>query len=388
MEGKLLKLLHVIPSVDPSGGGPIEAVNQLCRTYRDSGVVVEICSIDRPNDVFVANSKTKVHALGPGHGKYAYSSRLVPWLRTHAHEFDAVIVNGLWQYTSFAVWRALAGTSTPYFIFVHGMLGPWFKRAYPIKHLKKWLYWPWGEYRVLRDARRVIFTCETERLAARQCFSLYKANEAVTVYGVNDPPPNIDELGSRFATQYPRLKDKRIVLFLGRLHEVKGCDLLIAAFAQVAKQDENLHLVMAGPGQSRWVTKLKAQSDALGIAHRITWPGMLQNDAKWGALQASEVLCLPSHHENFGIVVAEALACGKPVMISDKVNIWREIREAEAGFVDADTTDGTVRNLQRWQQLDANGYMKMSDRARQCFAIHFHVRLAGARLLEIIGEAS
>ena len=67
------------------------------------------------------------------------------------------------------------GFHTPaYFVFTHGMLDPWFKRTYPLKHLKKWLYWPWAEYRVLRDAQAVLFTCEEERILARQSFWLYK----------------------------------------------------------------------------------------------------------------------------------------------------------------------------------------------------------------------
>jgi glycosyltransferase involved in cell wall biosynthesis len=112
---------------------------------------------------------------------------------------------------------------------------------------------------------------------------------------------------------------------------------------------------------------------------------MLKGDDKWGAFYAAEVFCLPSHQENFGIVVAEALACGKPVLISNKVNIWREIESDAAGFVDTDTVEGTVRNLQRWLALDSKAYANMSGRARQCFRTRFHVQQAAERLVEIIG---
>jgi glycosyltransferase involved in cell wall biosynthesis len=115
---------------------------------------------------------------------------------------------------------------------------------------------------------------------------------------------------------------------------------------------------------------------------------MLQGDDEWGAFYAAEVFCLPSHQENFGIVVAEALACGKPVLISNKVNIWREIESDAAGFVDTDTVDGTVRNLQRWLALDASGYAAMSGRARQCFAERFHIQRGAERLVEIVGGSS
>ncbi|MQU61112.1 glycosyltransferase, partial [Pseudomonas helleri] len=274
----------------------------------------------------------------------------------------------------------------PYFVFTHGMLDPWFKRTFPLKHLKKWLYWPWGEYLVLRDAKAVIFTSEEERTLARQSFWLYRANEVVTAYGTSSPPDEELLLSEKFLSDYPSLKGKRIVLFLSRIHEKKGCDLLIKAFAKVAKQDESLHLVMAGPDQAGWTSELKELSLQLGITERITWPGMLQGETKWGAYYASEVFCLPSHQENFGIVVAEALACGKPVLISDKVNIWREIEEDEAGFIGADNLEGTIQNLQRWLDLTHPAYLQMSERAKASFSQRFHTQRAAKRIVEIIKE--
>jgi glycosyltransferase involved in cell wall biosynthesis len=382
-----MKILRLISSVDLKHGGPIEGVNQLSAVHRGMGIEVEICSLDSPDAECVRKSQFRVHAIGPALTKYGYSSRLVPWLRAHADEYDAVIVQGLWQYIGFAAWRALAGTTTPYYVFTHGMLDPWFKNTYPLKHLKKWLYWPWTEYWVLRDARRVIFTCEDEKILARESFWLYKVNEAVTSYGVSNPPANGDELAAKFLAQYPQLKDKRIALYLSRIHVKKGCDLLIQAFAKVAKQDESLHLVMAGPDQTGWVPKLQAQAEKLGIAHRITWPGMLQGNMKWGAFYAAEVFMLPSHQENFGIVVAEALACGKPVLISNKVNIWREIEADGAGLVADDTQAGTDELLNRWLSLSADAFATMRAKAIPCFQNRFHVQRAAERLLEIIRES-
>ena len=379
-----MKILHVISSVDPKGGGPIEGVNQLSAVHRDLHIEVEICSLDAPDAECVRNSQTIVHALGPALGSYCYSSRLLPWLKRYAHEYDAVIVHGLWQYIGFAVWRALAGTTTSYYVFPHGMLGTWFKHAYPLKHLKKWLYWPWAEYRVLRDARKVIFTCEEERLLARGSFWLYKAKEAVSGFGVATPPANDAELVAKLYSQYPSLSGKRIILFLGRIHKVKGCDLLIEAFAMIAQRDDNLHLLMVGPDPTGWMLKLQAMAEKLGFAHRITWSGMLQGDMKWGALYAAEVFCLPSHHENFGVVVAEALACGKPVLISNKVNIWREIEADGAGFVADDTLAGIVANFEQWLAMSQVEFQAMKANTRRCFANRFHVQYAAERLLEII----
>lgn len=383
-----MKILRVISSLDPAKGGPVEGIKQYQQYLEGQGVSVEVACCDLPESPWLASTGLPVvYALGPATGGYRYAPLLLPWLLQNSKNYDAVIVHGIWQYHSFAVWRALAATGIPYYVFTHGMLDPWFKRAYPLKHLKKWLYWPWAEYRVLRDARRVVFTCEDERLLARESFWLYKVNEAVTTYGVTEPPAQRDGLVAEFLDKYPELHDKRIVLFLSRVHVKKGCDLLLEAFAKVAKEDASLHLVMAGPDQTGWVPKLKIRAEALGIAQRITWPGMLQGNIKWGAFYAAEVFCLPSHQENFGIVVAEALACGKPVLISNKVNIWREIEADGAGLVADDTQAGIEDVLHRWLKMDKEEISAMQTKALKCFANRFHVRRAAERLLELIRES-
>ncbi len=364
----------------------MEGARKIDSELLELGHSIEVICLDEPSKPFIQDYPVPVHAVGSSNLNYGYNSKLVKLIKHRAKEFDAIIVNGLWQYHSFATWRALASTSLPYFVFTHGMLDPWFKYTYPLKHLKKWLYWPWAEYRVLRDARAVIFTCEEERLLARKSFWLYRAKEAVTAYGTSNAPSNGDVLARKFLDAHPELHGKRIVLFLSRIHEKKGCDLLVEAFSQVVEQDRSLHLVMAGPDQTGWAATLRATAGRLGIADRITWPGMLQGDAKWGAFYASEVFCLPSHQENFGIVVAEALACGKPVLLSNKVNIWREIDSDSAGFVDDDTLDGTTRNLRRWLALDTTAYSQACESAKNCFTQRFNIKRAAERLLEIIQE--
>ena len=100
---------------------------------------------------------------------------------------------------------------------------------------------------------------------------------------------------------------------------------------------------------------------------------MLKGEKKWGAFFASEVFCLPSHQENFGIVVAEALACGKPVLISNKVNIWREVAVDGAGFVHDDTVEGTAFGFQKWLNLIPTEREAMQLAARNCFETRFRI---------------
>ncbi len=381
-----MKLLHVLASVDPHGGGPTEGVRQRGLRLRDWGHTVEVVTVDDPLADHVKDFPLKVYAMGPPRGGYRYSDRLVPWLTQHAGEYDAIVVNGIWQYHSYAAWRALQPRRIPYFVFTHGMLDPWFKHAYPLKHVKKWLYWPWADYRVLRDAQAVLFTSEEERLLARQSFWLYRAQEQVVAYGTRPPPADSTALREAFLSKQPQLRERRFILFLSRIHEKKGCDLLIEAFAAVAAEHPDLHLVMAGPDQSGWVARLQQQAAAAGVAGRITWPGMLRDDAKWGAFYCAEAFALPSHQENFGIAVAEALACGLPALISDKVNIWREVQASGAGLVGPDTAVGTTQILREWLAMPAAARRSMAEQALQLFAQRFTVDAMASSLLEVVSR--
>lgn len=388
-----LRILHCISSVDPRKGGPIEAIRQLSEVQRAQGHVVHILTLDAPDAPWVAACPLPCHAMGPSYlGAYQYSPRWVPWLKAHAGDYDAVVVNGIWQYHAFGTWRALAGGPTPYAVYTHGMLDPWFKRTYPLKHLKKWLFWPWGDYRVLRDAAAGLFTCEDERLLARQSFWLYRCREAVVGLGTGAPPGDAASQKAAFLAAFPELVGKRILLFLGRVHEKKGADLLFKALAALrASQPERLQgvqVVMAGPHEHAYGQDMKALVARLGLADQVTWTGMVSGDIKWGAFHSAEAFILPSHQENFGIAVAEALACSLPVLISRQVNIWREIAADQAGLVDEDTQAGTERLILQWLASPPAHWQAMRQRAQVCFARRFLIDRAADALTAALHDAT
>jgi glycosyltransferase involved in cell wall biosynthesis len=380
-----MKLLHLIHSADPASGGPIENVRQMASIYLAHGVDADLVTLDPPDASYLKGFPINLRSAGRTYGgNYGYCPELIPWLKQNRHKYDCVIVNGIWQFHSYACWVALHNTDTPYVVFTHGMLDPWFRRQYLLKHLKKWLYWPWAEYRVLRDAKLVLFTSEEERALAAKSFWLYRVNPFVVGYGTRVPAFDLDALRREFFDRYPNLQGKRLAIFVGRIHPKKGCDLLIQAFHRTLAQDPDWHLLIVGPDQVGWQTELQRMSDALGIKDRITWPGMLRDERKWSAFAASEVFVLPSHQENFGIVVAEALACGIPVLISNQVNIWREIERDRAGFVEEDTLAGTVNLLSAWGRLGETERAAMKINARKCFEHYFDLDRNGIRFLEMV----
>lgn len=362
----------------------MEGIRRLALIAKQQSYELEAVSLDTPGDPFLADMPFRVHPLGPALGKYGYTPRLYPWMEAHASEYDGIVINGLWQYHGVGTWRSIHGR-VPYVVFTHGMLDPYFKRRYPLKHAKKWLYWAPIEYRLLRDANAVLFTSLLEKELAEKSFWLHKWNPVVVPYGTTGPDVSIAESKAAFRAAFPSLRDKRFLLYLSRIDPKKGCDLLLHSFAKFARVHPDLTLVMAGPDQAEWIPKLKGLAQSLGIADRISWLGMVKDGVKWGAFYESEVYVLPSHQENFGIAVAEALACGKPVLTTDQVNIWPDLVGTRCGLVEKDDQEGIDNLLRRWFRTSQEERELMGQHALVLFGERFNMQHTAASILEQLG---
>jgi glycosyltransferase involved in cell wall biosynthesis len=379
-----MRILHIVGTISPAAGGPTEVIRMLIR-YAPEGFENELVTTDDPAAEFLSALPFPVHAMG-GAKKAWYAPKLIPWLKANRDRFDGIIVHGLWEFTGLAV--CLAHGRVPYVVFPHGMLDPYFKRRFPKKHLKKWAYWLPAEYWVLRGARRVLFTTELERDLARESFWLSRWRPMVMALGSEPPPTDTARLLAAFEERLPEIfveagRPRLFLLFLGRIHPKKGCDLLVQAFAAVAHGDPGLHLVMAGPDHNDWSKELSALAEAAGVADRVHWPGIVLGDAKWGAFAACEAFVLSSHQENFGVAVVEALASGKPVLISDQVNIAPEVARDGCGLVETDTLEGTVRLLERWLATSEEERTAMGHAALRTFAARYDMRSNTEAILRV-----
>jgi glycosyltransferase involved in cell wall biosynthesis len=377
-----MRILQTVQTLNPKRD-VARAVVSLSKGLQQHGVDTEIVALDQPDSPWLTDRSLTVHPLGEGLTTYRYSRALSRWLRENAAKFDCVIVHGIWQHHSFAVWRSFHKSARPYFVFPHGMLDPWFKRTFPLKHLKKWLYWPWAEYRVLRHAAGVIFTSEEERLLARQSFWLYRAKEKISPLGIQEPRRSGPEGRHLFLAKFPEIENTRMLLFLGRVHPKNGCDLAIDALPRRASGDQ-VTLVLAGPDQIGWTQQLRERVARMDIAPRVTFAGMLEGPLKRGAFENADAFILPSHHENFGMSVIEALSFGVPVLISDRVNVWREILADHAGYVEPNDLAGTTRLIERWLHTSPDEQKLMRVNARNCFLRRFEINRAASSLLSIL----
>lgn len=374
-----MKLLYLVNSLDPKTGGTYEFVRLMAQWHAKKGDLVDVVSVDSPETELSLASCRKVYLMGPAKLAYGYSSAMLKFAREQVDNYDLYVCHGLWQFQSFACWRACKGR-LPYVIFPHGMLDPWFNQAYPLKAVKKAIYFHAIEKKILEDAGRVIFTAEDELQAARKSFGDFQISSSVVNPGIEGFNSERDKAIGKFYQKFSALQSRPFILYLGRLHAKKGLDLLIEAFAQSVGNGSQFDLVIAGPDSFGLQADLEQKIFALSIEANVHFTGMLEGELKWGALLSCQALVLPSHQENFGIVVAEALSCAKPVLITNRVNIWQEVRDYGAGLIADDSQEGICKLMEQWNSLDIEQRKIMESKALECFQNCFDINTSFEKL--------
>jgi len=324
----------------PSKGGPCQGIRNIIPYFQKQGITTEVVCMDDPNGQYPTVDDFTIYKIGNGRTSYQYQPLLLDWLIKNIANYDVIVVHGIWQYHNLAVYRAvknlkIKSEKVPKVIIIpHGMMDPYFQKApdRKIKAIRNELMWRITEKKCLNSADAVFYTCEEEMRLAATTFKGYSPRKTINVgYGIQTPPRYNNEFKLAFEEKCPDTKGKKYWLFLSRIHEKKGVDLLVQAYNKLSKQNAALpELVIAGPNTSvyaKQMIKLASNNP------KIHFPGMLQGHEKWGAFYGCESYFLPSHQENFGIAIVEAMACQKPVMVSKHVNIFKEIEAGNGGWI-------------------------------------------------------
>ena len=384
-----MRILHVIPSLAARDGGPSKAAVEMCRELIRRGEHAEIYTtnaegegcldvpLGRPIDV--RGVGVTYFPIDGGH-YYKFSRSMAAALRANVPRYDVVEINSLYQFPSTIAAHYCRKYGVPYVLRPHGTLDPYLYRRHP---LRKRVYEVLVERRNLANAAAVHFTTAEEmELAKATGFGL---KGVIVPLGVVPEKPGGEEAAEEFRVKWPQTRGKRMVLFLGRLNFKKGLDLLARALGEVCRQRDDVHLFIAGPDDEGYGTQVRRWLEDEAVLGRATFSGMILGREKAAALAAADVFVLPSYSENFGIAVVEALAAGLPVVISNRVNIWREVALAGAGIViNCDVAELTRALL---EVLDNRAMrQEMGEAGRRLAREKFSWQTAGDQLVRLYHE--
>jgi glycosyltransferase involved in cell wall biosynthesis len=336
-----MKVLHVIPSLSPSLGGPPQVAMRLVQALRRSGIDAEIVTTnhdgEHPLDVPLgervdyqpeADITVPVwffpHAR-PALKEFIFSSALTRWLWQNIDRYDVLDNHYLFSYAPTCAGAIARHKNIPYTVRTMGQLTPW---ALAQSQTKKRIYTALIERHNLQRAHAIHCTTAAEA-------------EDVRRFGITTPtvtlPLGVESIANHataaadLRNQYGIAATTPIILFLSRVHYKKRPDLLLRALSQLG--DRRFHAIFAGSGESEYLDELQHLAQSLNLSDRVTFVGLITGKAKELHLQGSDLFVLPSFSENFGIAVAEALAAGLPVIITPGVQIAPEVAAAQAGLV-------------------------------------------------------
>lgn len=306
---KNMKILHYIPSIDRTSGGVGGYMQLLCK---ELGKIVELHVATQRSENMLELENCDVHFLPSW--KHIFKMKTA-WIKLLDDvKPDVVHCNCCWIPDSALTQKWAQKKGYKVVLTPHGMLEPWIlKRHYYTKKVPAlWLY----QKRAIKKADMLHATAESEKEHLLQL----GWNDKITIV-----PNGIDVEAIQMKSSWKRTGN---ILFLSRVHPKKGINYLIEA---LAKFDGDYNCIIAGEGDESYVDELKTLAGKLGISERVKFLGGVYGDEKWRLFREADVFVLPTHSENFGIVVAEALACGTPV-ITTVGTPWEELNTCHCGW--------------------------------------------------------
>jgi glycosyltransferase involved in cell wall biosynthesis len=323
-----MKVLHVIPSLSFKCGGPVKAIYGMAEAQARAGLKVRLLATDFWQEEQVNIPGCEIRVFPCLFDRWRWSPGLGKALPEAVRWADVVNLHTLWSYPIAAASHACRAAGVPYVLRPCGMLDSW---SLSQKRWKKRLYASLTERRTINGAASLWFTSAEERATAR-AFN-YCCPETVIPLGLpRDTYERLPEKGY-FRQRYPELAGRRVILFLGRITPKKKLDTLLRVFARISAEFADAVLVIVGPDEDGHLDAMQRLAQNFGIRERVYFAGGLQGRDVQAALVDTEVFVLPSLHENFGVAVLEAMACGVPVVVSDKVALATFVEESRSGLV-------------------------------------------------------
>lgn len=332
-----MRILHVSGWLSPRYGGSTSVILGDVAALTSLGHEAEIVTtnIDGPGTLDVETGRpllwegvqVRFHQLSIPR-RFLTSWPLVMDLRSRVSGFDVVHVHSLYRFHTIAAARIARRSRVPYVVQPHGSLDPWHRSR---RRLAKNLYHAFADDPVIRGAAAVVCTSTAEEDAIRDLG--YAVPTWVIPVGIDADALRTPAPSDQIPDESPSGAESKVIVFLGRISEKKGVDLLVDAFLMIAASNPTARLVVGGPDDEMIGRKLAPEIASAGLGNRVDFIGLVGGARKRSLLQDASVLVLPSADESFGIVVAEAMAVGCPVIVSPHVAIADLVRRTRSGIV-------------------------------------------------------
>lgn len=352
-----MKVLHVSDAIDPSrGGGTAERTFQLALALRRGG---NSCTILCTELGLGENRRMELEGVPLIAVATWFNRYLIPLISRRRIEqlvanADVIHVTGHWSMLGARVCLAAKRMGKPYVYCPAGSLRVFGRSAW-LKRIYNWLV----GHRIVRGASCCLSVTELEREQFHE-YGIPDERIVLIPNGVH-PDPNLVPAPEAFRTQYD-LKEKQVLLFLGRLNPIKGPDLLLEAFASLAQAHPEAILVFAGPDEEMGVS-LREQVELLGLTKRVLFIGFISGQAKQDALAAADFLVVPSRQEAMSLVALEAGLCRTPVLLTDQCG-FDEVEEVGGGLVVAAQAEAIAAGIDQLLS-DACELPRMGERLQQ-----------------------
>lgn len=371
-----MRILQIVPSISLVYGGPSQMVLGLSKALASQGIDVTILTtdsngdfgqapLDVPLDKPVAQDGYQVRYFRCSpFRRYKFSLNLLRWLWQNAKEFDLAHIHALFSPVSTAAATIARQRKLPYLLRPLGTLDPADLRK---KQQLKQIYAALWEKPNLAGAAGIHFTSQQEAKISERFGT--DAPDVIIPLGVT--PPDESKKGQARA-KWGIPHHLPLILFMSRVDPKKGLNLLIPSLERLLAAGVNFHFVLAGenPQDPNYYQQIKEQVKASFLFPYTTITGFVTGELKAALLQDADLFVLPSYYENFGIAVAEAMVAGTPVVISDQVHIWQEVKGAEAGWVCACEVDALTLELHQALR-DMNEQKRRGVKARD-YALRYY----------------
>lgn len=362
-----IKICHVISSMDKNFGGSaayVQIVSNELVKYKNISIVT-----NKTNQPLPLDPKVQIFRASPLFlGLQGYSIELKSILS--GIESDIFHGNGLWQFPVHCMAKVAQKTNVPYIISPHGMLEPWALNAGKLK--KKIALWVF-QFSDLELAACIHTTAQQEADNVRKLG--FKNPIAVIPNGIN-----LSEFSFPIQKQE---KAKRTVLFLSRIHPSKGIELLIKAWECLPVSLRNgWQIKIAGNGEQKYITSLQQIIKIKSLENEISIIGPQFGNDKLKTYHEADLFVLPTYSENFGIVVAEALACGIPV-ITTKNTPWEELNTRNAGWWIEIGVEPLVSALLKAMQLSNVQRQQMGQNGHQLVTENYSIELVTLKMIKL-----